>query len=65
MPAPLLSSADETETAFYDALSRADIEALMALWAEDEEIICIHPGSVRLVGHATIRASFEAIFERG
>jgi len=65
MPAPLLSSADETEAAFYDALSRADIEALMALWAEDEEIVCIHPGAARLVGHASIRASFEAIFERG
>ena len=60
MPAPLLSSADETE-----ALSRADIEALMALWAEDEELVCIHPGASRLIGHATIRASFEAIFERG
>ncbi len=65
MRAPLFSSADETEAAFYDALSRADIEALMSLWAEDEEIVCIHPGSSRLVGHATIRASFEAIFERG
>jgi ketosteroid isomerase-like protein len=65
MRAPLLSSADETEAAFYDALSRADIEALMSLWAEDEEIVCIHPGAGRLVGHATIRASFEAIFERG
>lgn len=65
MRAPLFSSADETEAAFYDALSRSDIEGLMALWAEDEEIICIHPSSSRLVGHATIRASFEAIFERG
>ncbi len=65
MRATLLSSADETEAAFYDALSRADIEALMSLWAEDEEIVCIHPGASRLVGHATIRASFEAIFERG
>ena len=65
MLAPLLSSADETEAAFYDALSRADIDALMSLWAEDEEIVCVHPGSSRLVGHATIRASFEAIFERG
>lgn len=37
----------------------------MALWAEDEEIVCIHPGSARLVGHAAIRASWEAIFERG
>jgi ketosteroid isomerase-like protein len=61
----LRSSADETEAAFYDAVSRSDIDSLMALWAEDEEIVCIHPGSSRLVGHATIRASFEAIFERG
>lgn len=66
MHAPFIrSSADETEAAFYDAVSRSDIESLMALWAEDEEIVCIHPGSSRLVGHATIRASFEAIFERG
>jgi ketosteroid isomerase-like protein len=65
MSTALPMSSDETEVAFYDALSRADIEALMALWAEDEEIICIHPGSQRLVGHATIRASYEAIFERG
>ena len=61
----LNGSADELEAAFYDAISRADLEGLMALWAEDEEIICIHPGAARLVGHAAIRASWEAIFERG
>lgn len=58
-------SAEETEAAFYDALSRADIDALMALWADDEEIVCIHPGGPRLAGHSAIRASWEAIFERG
>ena len=58
-------SADEVETAFYDALGRADIDGLMALWAEDEEIVCIHPGASRQIGHAAIRASWEAIFERG
>lgn len=56
---------DEIEAAFYDALSRADLEAMMALWAEDEEIFCIHPGATRLIGHAAIRASWQAIFERG
>ncbi|MES2105957.1 MAG: nuclear transport factor 2 family protein [Pseudomonadota bacterium] len=61
----LNGSADEVETAFYDALSRADLEGLMALWAEDEEIVCVHPGAPRLIGHAAIRASWEAIFERG
>lgn len=61
----LNGSAEETEIAFYDAISRADINAMMALWAEDEEIVCIHPGAPRLIGHAEIRASWTAIFARG
>lgn len=56
---------EEVEAAFYDALSRADLEAMMALWADEEEIFCIHPGGPRLVGHAAIRASWQTIFERG
>ena len=59
------SSPDDTEQAFYDALARADLEALMALWADDEEIVCIHPGAARLIGHAAIRASWQAVFEQG
>jgi ketosteroid isomerase-like protein len=58
-------SATETEAAFYDALNRADLEALMALWADDDEIVCVHPGGVRLIGHAAIRASWSAILEHG
>lgn len=61
----LLGNAEDIEAAFYDAIGRADIDALMALWAEDEDILCIHPGAPRLVGHGAIRASWEAIFERG
>ena len=61
----LNGSADEVEIAFYDALSRADLDTLMSLWAEDEEIVCIHPGAPRLIGHAAIRSSWETIFERG
>ncbi|MFZ6653654.1 YybH family protein [Undibacterium sp. TJN19] len=61
----LNGSADEVEAAFYDALSRADLDGMMALWAEDEEIVCIHPGAPRLIGHAAIRSSWETIFERG
>ena len=61
----LNGSAAEVEAAFYEALNRADVEALMALWADDEEIVCIHPGGPRLHGHAAIQQSFEAILERG
>ena len=67
MPKPrkTLGTVDDIETAFYDALGRADIEALMALWADEEDIACIHPGAPRLVGYPAIRASWEAIFEQG
>ena len=61
----LNGSATEVETAFYDALNRADIDALMLLWADDEDIVCIHPGGPRLHGHAAIQASWKAVFERG
>jgi ketosteroid isomerase-like protein len=61
----LNGSAAETESAFYDALNRADLDALMALWADDDEIVCVHPGGPRLIGHAAIRASWTAILEHG
>lgn len=61
----LNGSAAEVEAAFYDALNRADVEALMLLWADDDEIFCVHPGGPRLHGHAAIQASWEAILSQG
>ena len=63
--AALLASVDDVEAQFYEALQRADLERLMALWADDDEIACVHPGGPRVVGHAAIRASFEAMFTNG
>ena len=56
---------DDTEHAFYEALQHADIDRLMACWADDEDIVCVHPGGPRLVGHAAVRAAFEALFANG
>ena len=61
----LNGSATEVEAAFYDALNRADVEALMLLWADDDDIFCIHPGGPRLHGHAAIQASWQAILAQG
>ena len=71
MPAPraqaahLLATPDDVEAQFYEALREADIGRLMAVWSDDDDIVCVHPGGPRVVGAAAIRASFEAIFERG
>jgi uncharacterized protein (TIGR02246 family) len=58
-------SPDEVEAQFYEALQRGDLERLMAVWADDDEIVCVHPGGPRVVGAAAIRASFEAMLARG
>jgi len=62
---PIFPTPQDAEAAFYEALERADIEAMMAVWAEDEEIVCIHPGGPRLVGYAAIREAWRRIFDGG
>lgn len=59
------SSPDDIEAQFYEALQQADIERLMAVWSDDEDIACVHPGGPRMVGAGAIRAAFEAIFANG
>ena len=64
-PAPPLAPPDEIEQQFYEALQRGDIERLMAVWSDDEDISCVHPGGPRVIGAAAIRSAFEAIFANG
>lgn len=63
--AALLASPDDVEAQFYEALREADLDRLMAVWAEDEEILCVHPGGLRLCGPQAVRAAFEALFGNG
>lgn len=58
-------NADEIEAAFYEALQGGDIERLMACWADEDDIVCVHPGGARLVGAGAIRAAFDAMFANG
>ncbi len=57
-----LASPDDVEAQFYEALREADLDKLMALWADDDEVFCVHPGGPRVVGPQAIRAAFEAVF---
>jgi uncharacterized protein (TIGR02246 family) len=63
--AHLVASPDDVEAQFYDALREGDLDKLMAIWSDDDEIVCVHPGGPRVVGARAIRASFEAIFANG
>ena len=55
----------DAEAAFYEALETADLEAMMEVWAEDEEIVCVHPGGPRLAGFEQVRASWAQILASG
>jgi ketosteroid isomerase-like protein len=63
--ANLEGNADDIEAAFYDAMQNGDIDKLMACWADEDDIVCIHPGGPRVVGATAIRATFEAMFANG
>ena len=58
-------TADDIEAAFYQALRQGDIDKLMACWADEDEVVCVHPGGPRLVGTGAIRAAFESMFANG
>ena len=58
-------NADDIEAAFYEALQSGDLEKLMACWADEDDIVCVHPGGGRAVGPAAIRATFDAMFSNG
>ena len=64
-PAEMAASADDVEAAFYEALHAGDIEQMMACWADEDDIVCVHPGGARLVGAAAIRSSFESMLTGG
>jgi len=55
----------DAEAAFYEALETADLEAMMEVWAEDEEIVCVHPGGPRLAGFEQVRGSWAQILGSG
>lgn len=65
VPAASSGNADDIETAFYEALQTSDIDKLMACWADEDDSVCVHPGGPRLMGPASIRAAFDAMFANG
>ena len=61
----LLSSPEECEQAFYEALEAGDSEAVVDLWLEDDDVVCIHPGGPRLTGFAAVKSSWTSILANG
>ena len=55
----------DAENAFYEAFERCDLAAMMAVWAESDDIVCVHPQGPCLVGFDAVRDSWVQIFSGG
>lgn len=62
MSSRIFPTPQDAEAAFYQSIERADLETMMSVWAEDEEIVCIHPGGEMLSGVDQVRESWRRIF---
>jgi len=65
MKKALFASPQDAESAFYEALSKADLDAMMAVWADDDDIYCVHPNGARIAGVELVRESWRKIFASG
>ena len=65
MKKALFASPQDAESAFYEALTKADLEAMMAVWADDDDIYCVHPNGTRISGVENVRESWRQIFASG
>lgn len=54
---------EAAETAFYAAFEARNLDAMMAVWADDHGIVCIHPLAAPLDGRAAVAAGWLSMFE--
>ena len=62
-PITRLDTAEQAEAAFYTAFESADPDAMMDVWADDGNIMCIHPNGPRLVGQQEVREGWQQIMK--
>jgi len=59
----IFSTPEAAEAAFYSAFETRNLDAMMAVWADDDSIACIHPLSAPLDGRAAVAAGWRSMFE--
>ena len=58
---PGYDSPQTAEDAYYDAIDEQDLEALMAVWEESEEVICLLPMMPAQRGKGAIRQAWASL----
>jgi len=65
MTPPPFDSADQAELAFYRAFEANDLDAMMAVWDDADDIVCIHPMGPALNGRSAVIDSWREILSGG
>ncbi|MFP5336274.1 MAG: nuclear transport factor 2 family protein, partial [Actinomycetes bacterium] len=47
--------------AFYTAFEQGDVDAMRALWVDEPEALCVHPGALPLRGTPAINRSWALV----
>jgi hypothetical protein len=58
----LFDTPEALEAAFYRAFSSFDLDLMKEVWADDDKVLCIHPGSSLLRGKSAVVTSWMEIF---
>lgn len=61
----MFTTPQEAEQAFYEALLKADLALMMRVWADDEDIVCVHPGGMRVIGLDAVQNAWQHILSNG
>jgi len=58
-----VQSPDRAEELFYTAFETGDLDTMANIWAQTEEIVCVHPNGPQLVGYRRVMQSWRSILE--
>jgi len=61
----LFDTPQDAEAAFYQAFEAKDVDAMMTVWANSSDVVCIHPMGPNLSGSESVRDSWQVLFDNG
>lgn len=61
----MFATPDEAEQAFYTAFADANLDAMMAVWLDNESVACVHPLGAKLSGLQAVRQGWADLFRNG
>jgi len=50
-----------SHSAFYSAFERAEYDEMGAIWADDDGVVCVHPGAAPIRGRRAVMRSWLAL----